>query len=219
MKYWTSGDIVTANDLNLLLVSEEYANHLGSTDNFIQIGISGNGAVSSNTTTHEMFLFTGIANNGHAAFYTKNGYPLTANPIVINVIYKSWQAGNSGVDRYGVKIGLYDHFTSEEFAYDSQGAYFEFQGIGAFANWDTITTPAAGQRMNSIDDLIAGDLLTIIATSSKVQFYKNGILLTTHTDYLPITSSMNIGVIVQTDGAGDIGQSMNTGVDFIGLKR
>lgn len=155
------------NNINIYLFEESHKNHLGSTDNFIQTQINGNGAVSSNTTTHEMNLSTGITNSGYAIYETKtNIIPISSKIICASFIINNIVNGNN-VTRETF-IGF-----SSDFSTNSIGAYYYQDTYG---NWKIRTKVENFSISESILPINNNDKLSIIISHNEfISFYVNSI--------------------------------------------
>lgn len=198
-------------DANILLspaqmypIVEEYSNHLGATDNFTQTGVSGNGTATSDATNHEMDLSAGVT--GIAYFDSKKSWTPSTKPIVVNIIPTSISVGTGGSSDLARRIllGLSSDFPSGAMT-NKHLAIFIYLG-GEFTENGWIARTQSGGAAYTETGLGAagyisnGNLLTIVATSSKVMFYVNGGLVATHNTNLP-SSSMNTGACVYSNVA------------------
>ena len=187
---------------------EEYSNHLGATDNFTSTGTTGNGAATSDAANHKMVLSTGITVVGKSWFEAKPTYTLGSKPIIANYIVQSLVDGVAGERRSS--IGFHDNF----------GAVLETDGILFFQdssnNWVVRTTKTGSSTSQAIADPVNGDLLTIVATSSKVTFYINGTLLFTSTTNIP-TAAMQLGAGTLTTVVAAT-TARTIGIDMMSIK-
>lgn len=187
---------------------EEYSNHLGATDNFTSTGTTGNGTATSDATNHKMVLSTGITVVGKSWFEAKPTYTLGSKPTILNYIVQSLVDGVGGVRRSS--IGFHDNF----------GAVLETDGLLFFHddsnNWYVRTTKSGSSTSQAIADPVNGDLLTIVATSSKVAFYKNGTLLFTSTTNIP-TAAMQFGAGTLTTVVA-ASTARTIGIDMMSVK-
>lgn len=147
-------------------IAERYSNHLGAVDNFTEVVTNGNGATAEDATNHEVDLEGGITVVGYGLFQTKKTWTLSAKPIVVNFIVNNLVEGTGSNKSYA---GLRANFTDSSnvvagcgFLIDTNGDHFSYCASGTTWNYNSIT-------------VANGDLLTLVATSSSVRFYKNGV--------------------------------------------
>jgi hypothetical protein len=203
-------------DANTLLSSallppcmEEYSNHLGAVDNFTQIGTTGNGEASTDAVNHKMDLSCGLTVVGHGRFESKELWTLGLKPIVANFIIGAVVDGVAGSrrSRFGLKADFSDYsdVNAVEFYHNNSD------------NWVARTFGTSFGNSQSISDIVAGDLCTIVATSSSCEFFVNGVLVHTSTTYIP-TSALHVGgqAISSTTAATT---ARELGIDMMSLKR
>lgn len=191
---------------NINVGLEEYSNHLGATDNFTQTVTDGNGTATADTTNHEMDLSTGITVAGYAIFESKKSWTLGTKPLIINMIMDNF-VGGAGGDRLAL-IGLKNDFTG--------GSTYQFAGFySAGITWIAATRADGSQSVNGVS-ISNGDILTIVATSSAVEFYINGSLVAKNTTNIP-DDPLKIGMVVDADGAG-VTTAMSLSYDMMGIK-
>lgn len=164
-----------------------YSNHLGAVDNFTETIVSGTGSATTDATNHMMGLNSGTGAGSHYAIWqTKRAYTLGTNPIVANFIVQSLTYGDMVPSQH---IGFDQSFSGNndkaEFLYDFELGWTVVTGnLGTDYEYNNISSPSNG------------DLLTIILTSTKALYFKNGTLLATHTDYIP-ASPIHVGAYVR----------------------
>ena len=188
---------------------EEYSNHLGATDNFTQTHTTGNGTATADTTNHEMDLSCGLTVVGMAAFETKKQWTISAKPLVCNFLVQNINVGAGGTER-GIAIGLKDDFTH---AVGSPYAVFEYDEDDDI--WET-RSYNSGLEENTISDIVNGDFLTIVATSSNIKFYVNGALVSTHISQIP-SSGTNAGAKVSCISVA-VTTAVQISIDMMGIK-
>lgn len=188
---------------------EEYSNHLGATDNFTETVVTGVGTATSDAANHEMDLTSSSGNPGSAVYKSKKGWTLGPDPLVFNAIIDNINYGAAGARI--MKIGFANLWTSLDQDGDITISYHS--AVGSEAR----TCNGVSCSRTEISNLVSGDLVTIVATNAKVVFFLNGVVLATHTNYIP-TVAMEIGAYV-----GGIGVDVTTGisisVDVMGVKR
>jgi hypothetical protein len=152
--------------LNHYPMAERYSNHLGAVDNFTEVATNGNGTATEDAANHEIDLEGGITVQGYGLFQTKKTWTLSAKPIIVNFIVNNIVAGVGSNKSYA---GLRSNFTNSSnvvagcgFMVDTDGDVFFYCASGSVWNNNSIT-------VNN------GDLLTLVATSSSIRFYKNGV--------------------------------------------
>jgi len=214
MKNVASG--IAGLDANILLEPfvhrgglEEYSNHLGAVDNFTEVQVAGNGVATPDVANHEMDLSTGVGAVGYAAFNSKKLWTFGVVPIVSSFLIQNLVSG-AGPSRAS-KVGFDADFTDMAL---QDGAHFRQANSGA---WNVETHLAGAQTTTGIDPLANGDLVSIVATSSAVMFYKNRVLLVTHDTNIPTVPVM-IGAAV-ADTFGGVNPARTLSVDMMSIIR
>jgi hypothetical protein len=187
---------------------EDYSNHLGATDNFTSTGTAGNGTATPDAANHKMVLSTGVTVTGSAWFEVAPTYTLGSKPIVANYIVQSLVNGAAGERRSS--IGFHDNFGAP---LETDGLLF-YQDTGN--NWVVRTTDSGSSTSQAITALANGDHLTIVATSSDVRFYVNGVLLFTSTTNIP-TAALQFGAGTLTTVAAAT-TARTIGIDLMSIK-
>ena len=186
---------------------EEYSNHLGATDNFTETNTSGNGAASADTTNHEMDLSSGITIVGHGDFITKKTFTIGSKPLVFNAIIQNYVAGAAGHRR--IRLGfsaVFDVTTPSNVA-----MFYHYDGT-----WYAATASSDSWTNTVISALAGDDIVTIVATSSIVVFYVNGVVVATHTTNIPSAVLYSgAGAIVDAAGATT---ATSISIDMMGIK-
>jgi len=194
---------------NMYPCYEEYSNHNGNVDNYMEVGTSGNATATENAADHSMDLVTGLVLVGTARFNSKLAVALSAKPWIVNGKITNMVSGAGGTrDSY---IGLSDDWTD---TVQENSSTFR-QNLDN--NWTCVTSKAASYTNSAIAAVTAGDIMTIVATSSKVRFFVNGTLVATHTTDIPI-ATLKLGANVLTRGAAAT-VSREMGVDLIAQRR
>jgi len=188
---------------------EEYSNHFGNTDNFMETNVSGTGATATeDATNHEMDLVSGTGSGGYANYISKDSWILGTKPIVVNMMFDNLVPGASSSD---LLMGLKNIFSSPStnkscvFCYDAGTAV-----------WKAVTGHASNIESTTITSPSPGDVLTIVATSSKVLYFVNGVVVATHTLYIPVTTQYFGAVVVNAIGSPS---SLSVSIDYINFKR
>ena len=187
---------------------EEYSNHLGATDNFTQTGTSGNGTATSDATNHEMDLATGITSVGHGRFHSKRQYTPSSKLIVVNFLIQNVTVGAGGVRRSFV--GLKADFSAPT---NTNGIIFYCDETDV---WKAYNVSGGTFTSTDITSLANGDVVTIMATSSKIIYMVNGAVVATHTTNIPsvglyLGASVNSTTIAATT-------SRAISIDMMGIK-
>lgn len=198
--------ILTMRDLCV----EEYSNHLGAVDNFIQTETGGNGTANVDAANHEMDLSSGItAADGYARLESKKTFALGTAPLVLNFIINNVQNGVGA----GGDLILVGFISATGFPGESYSVGFYKDSADA---WHCLTNSSGvNSTKTGISAPSNGDLLTIIATSASVKFYENGVLLATHTTNIP-TSNNCIGAAVYGDAQTT---AVLVSLDMMSMKR
>lgn len=202
----TEQRILTMRDLCV----EEYSNHLGAVDNFIQTETGGNGSANADAANHEMDLSSGVtAADGYARLESKSVYALSAVPLVLNFIVNNVQNGvGAGGDM--IIIGF---ISNTGFPTESYSVGFLKDPADA---WHCLTNSSGvNSTKTGISAPANGDLLTIVATSTAVAFYNDGVLLATHTANIPASSNC-IGAEVYGDAQTT---AVQMSLDMMSMKR
>jgi hypothetical protein len=202
----TEQRILTMRDLCV----EEYSNHLGAVDNFIQTETGGNGTANVDAANHEMDLSSGITvADGYARLESKKTFALGTAPLVLNFIINNVQNGVGA----GGDLILVGFISATGFPGESYSVGFYKDSADA---WHCLTNSSGvNSTKTGISAPSNGDLLTIIATSASVKFYENGVLLATHTTNIP-TSNNCIGAAVYGDAQTT---AVLVSLDMMSMKR
>ncbi len=183
----------------------EYKNHAGIVDAYTQTGVSGNGSATPNIPNHRMDLAsTGF--NGKAKFETIASWAPGSNQIVCNFIIQNWSKGVGGVPT--AVVGMKQDFLSDTFA-NTIGFFYSASGV-----WNTRTSNSVAATTNSIPNLVSGDELTIIITSSEVKFRVNNVNVSTHTTNIP-TTPIYLGAFVVSTSSTSV--PITIGIDYLAI--
>ena len=152
-----------------------------------------------------MDLTSGITVIGYGIFRTKKSWTLGTEPIVVNMIMQNF-TDSGGVASTSGYLGLKNDLTS---ATANRVAAFYRSNTGA---WSVRTKTLAGAGEADLVTVANGDLLTIVATSSSVEYYINGVHQVTHTADIPTTAlycggavhSYNVDVVSQISFSVDL---------------
>lgn len=202
----TEQRILTMRDLCV----EEYSNHLGAVDNFTQTITGGNGTANTDAANHEMDLSTGLNIVGYGGFQTKSTYALATMPLVSNFVVQNLQASVGG--NYRTMWGLKSDFTLSTIA---NCAVFDSPATGAS---DYVKSQNGGAiESTAITPVANGDLLTIVATTTSIMFFVNGVLVGTHTAEIP-AANLRVGAVIHATSGG-ISTAGLASVDMMSMKR
>ena len=184
---------------------ESYDNHLGAVDNFTATATS-TGTATADATNHLMALDSANGAGSYASFASKKAFTPGTKPIIANFIIQGLANGTGG-NKLSY-CGLVDGPTSI-----SNMAAFHQKSDNA---WVTRTMQAGTPTDNAIAALANGDQLTIVITSAKADFYKNGTLLFSHTTNLPL-----VGCYLETDAlcTSAAGTSRTISIDYMSIKK
>ena len=186
---------------------EEYSNHLGATDNFTETNTSGNGTASADTTNHEMDLSSGITIVGHGDFITKKTFTIGSKPLVFNAIIQNYVAGAAGHRR--IRLGFSTVFGVA--TPSNVAMFYHYDGT-----WYAATASSDSWTNTVISALAGGDIVTIVATSSIVVFYVNGVVVATHTTNIP-SAALYAGATALADASG-VTTATSISIDMMGVK-
>ena len=186
---------------------EEYVNHLGAVDNFTETAVTGNGTVNEDAANHGMELNAGITIVGSALFRSKQTWTLGTRPIVASFIYRGFAAGVGTTRAW--RLGLRADLVATG---ASNGAFFRYNGT----DWVSQTTLGANSNADT-QTISEGDLLTIIATSARVIFLINGVVVADYSTYIP-TGALRWGAGVVT-GPVPASAAPEFEIDFMSFKR
>lgn len=190
---------------------EEYSNHNGDVDNFMETTTTGNATATEDTTNHEMDLSSGITVNGYAAYTSKDSWAPSSKIMVFNGIIQNITLGAGGQRRF--KIGFDTPGNWSPSSLYEQAVFFYDSTDG----WKTSTILSSATK-NTISALSNGDLVTIILTTSYAIFMVNGTVVQTHTTNLP-TSALEIGISCGTFLGAAATTSMAVSADYLSIKR
>lgn len=186
-----------------------YSNHLGAVDNYTEIDTYGNGSANTDAPNHEMDLSTGVTVISGACFNEKTGAAFTSAPHVFTALIQNIVNGAAGVPY--TFLGFADIYPTVDF-----GEYAVFYCIPA-GTWRCGTYDGATPENTDISPLVNGDLVTIIATSSYVEFYVNDVLVATHTT--GISSNVMEIVTAVKDATGGLTSARSISIDLMSVKR
>jgi hypothetical protein len=175
---------------------EEYQNHLGTTDNFMQTAVSANGTAVTDATNHEMDLSTGITNPSTSRYISKDTFDASANSLISTLKVDNIVSGLPNTKFNEMHIGFMADFAVDD---SDNTAEFVQKKDGT---WVTRTTNNSGSTTDqSISAIGNGDVLGILVTSNAVLFFKNGSFLNYSITTLP-TVNMYAGVGIFATEAG-----------------
>ena len=187
---------------------EEYSNHLGAVDNFTQTAVGGAGTATPDAANHEMDLVGPSGNVGSAIMRTKSQYTLGSAPLVGSFLVQN--IGVSDGAGRNIEIGFSNGFATGGAA---QMALVYYDGT----SWYRQNANGLPGEAYVIPDISSGDIITIVATSSILQFFVNGVSVGTTSSNIP-TGAMNCGVAVDRRvGAG--ATNLTASVDMMSLRR
>lgn len=169
---------------------ELYSNHLGVIDDFLESSVVGNGAISEIAATHRIDLTTGEDINSYSILKTKSTWAISSKKILLNYVVQNIVAGS---DYVTTQIGL-NGFNPAWGQWQPTNAIMFHHSLGA---WGVHSSKAAIRKNIVISDVVAGDLLTILADEYEITFYVNGSLVGTinESKYIP-TIAMSFGAMV-----------------------
>lgn len=154
-----------------------------------------------------MDIEAGSGGYGYAYYTTKKTWTASTSVLVCNLLVQNLVDNTSG-DAY-TYLGFKNSFS----AYDTgSSAMFFMDDLG---DWYTYSDNLGDAESNLISNIVAGDLLTIVLTSSEIKFNKNGTLLHTHTIRIP-TSSLYVGAGIRANTTAS--PVRETSIDFIGFE-
>ncbi len=187
---------------------EEYINHLGAVDNFTETAVGGAGTATPDAANHEMDLVGPSGNVGSAIMRTKSQYTFGSQILVGSFLVQN--IGVSDGAGRNFEIGFSDGFATGGAA---QTALVYYDGT----NWYRKNANGLPGENAIISDISSGDTITIVATSSILRFFVNGISVATTATNIP-TGAMNCGVAVDRRvGAG--ATNLTASVDMMSLRR
>jgi len=188
---------------------ESYLNSLGNTDNFMT-KVEAGGTATETVATHEMLLEITEPATGYAAYLTKDTYTLSARPIAISFKLSTVSLELGSQNYRTAYIGFKTDFSTRQSA--EEAAFYFYAG----SEYRTCTTK--GSRTDTtISKWNAGDVFTIIATSSVIIFYVNGVKVAEHSTNVP-SGALYIGASVRLEVASGDKKSM-IGISMIGIRR
>lgn len=188
---------------------EEYTNHEGTNDFFTELPVGGNGTAVHNAADHGMDLSGGATVQGHGGYMSKKTFTMGARPAVCSFVIQDIVDGTAS--KFESFYGLKTDFTSD--LYLNQAAFVH----NYLGQWRAISADGANDEETSISPVSAGDVLTVVATSSSVRYYVNGALVATHGTYIP-AAAMHLGGSIVAYAAG-AGVARTTMVDFMSIKQ
>lgn len=168
---------------------EEYSNHLGATDNFTTTGTAGNGVAATDAANHKMDLSSGITIIGDAHFETKKALPMSSKPIIANFVVQNIVIGAGGGRVSYVGLG-------ENWAALSTNHYAVFKS-DSVGDWFASSYDGFGYEGGAVSTVVNGDVLTIVTSSAKTEFYINGTLEITHIVRIP-SNAVKVGAIAES---------------------
>lgn len=187
---------------------EEYINHLGAVDNFTETAVGGAGTATPDAANHEMDLVGPSGNVGSAIMRTKSQYTFGSQILVGSFLIQN--IGVSDGAGRNFEIGFSNGFATGGAA---QAALVYYDGT----NWYRKNANGLPGENAIISDISSGDTITIVATSSILRFFVNGVSIATTATNIP-TGAMNCGVAVDRRvGAG--ATNLTASVDMMSLRR
>lgn len=192
-----------------LCMLEAYENHMGAVDNFTETVTDGNGTATEDAANHEMDLSSGITVTGAAIFRMKKDWVFATKPTVCNFILQNFVPGTSG--KFEAFAGFKQNFATDLY---EEHAVFHWDYTGIFR---ASTADGVSEQTTGIGVVSAGDVLSIIATSAKVMYFVNAVLVATHTTYVP-TSTQKVGGSIVAYAAG-AGAARLASIDYMSVKR
>jgi len=188
---------------------EDYSNHLGAADNFIEIVTTGAGSVTPDATNHEFDIDSTTSAVSTAVVQSKKLWTLGAKPIVANFIVANHVTGSGG-NKFSY-FGFRNDFTAADI---EKFAGFQVTGIGQL--WG-FTKETGDYQYSNCGSITGVELLTVIATSSKVYLFADGVLKATHTTHIP-TSALHVGAAARAD-SNTITVARSFSLCMIGMRR
>jgi hypothetical protein len=188
---------------------EAYENHLGAVDNFTQVVTDGNGTATPDAANHEMDLSSGAAVTGAAIFRAKPSWTLGTKPMTANFIIQNIVAGSSS--KYESFFGYKNNHASDTYR-NHAVFHHDYTGI-----WRVSTADAGAEQTTGIGAVSNGDVLSIIATSSKVLYFVNGVLVGEHTANIP-TATLKFGACIVAYAAG-AAVARTVSIDYMSMKK
>jgi hypothetical protein len=187
-------------------IYEGYTNHMDRQDNFFTNSTTALGSDTYDLTTPKWTISSG-AGAGDARLSTKKTYTLSNKPIIVNIIIQDITTG-TGSQRE-THLGLNADFT----IFSANKAAFCQMNDNS---WHARTMNGTTATDTALTSPVAGDLLTIVATSSQVDYYVNGVWLVSHTTNIPETAMyVGAGVI---GSAGTVTVARSIALNYLDLK-
>lgn len=207
-------------DANILLsaaqlppATEQHHNHYGFAGSAFETNsTAGNGTLADDSPNHEIDITTGITVVGRAVRYMKPSYTLSAKPLVFSAILRNVVVGVPGTHQKFTIVGLKNNIISSVL---DDAIVFKQMDEG---DWYVQTFNGGVGALDIISGGIAdGSRLTIVATTSRVIYLVNGVVVASHTTGIP-DAAMNPICGVYADQAG-LTTARSCSIDYIGLTR
>lgn len=189
---------IKLNPLHIPFIESEYHNDFGYIDNFLSKVEVGAATITGDTANNEFdFNSPNLGDSGY--LQTLNKHTLDGSPMVL--IFNLKTVDNHGTARF--YIGVHD---SVNHAAPVHGYGWRIQLTTFQQRINPFTVNGGGVNVGTTIDGIDGYLM-IIATSSQILFYRNGVLVDTLTGSIP-PGALNIRVSMGYSGGacdGSIG--------------
>jgi len=184
---------------------EEYINHNGVVDNFMETVVVGSGTATTNATTHTMELAGNGTGGNYAIYKTKKSWALSEYPLVISFLV-------NGISANPVfYFGMSDNWASPTGLTSNTIMVY---ALADGTNVLHVNKSGEGHTASFFFPLVAsGDIVTFILTSNRCMLYVN-IILVAETD--PANSN-HIPTAEMTVGAEGWG-SHTIGIDMVNIK-
>lgn len=190
---------------------EEYQNHLGNVDNYIETTVTGSGTATEAAATHKMILSAGIA-VGSTLYQTKDTFIPSSDRQLLQIKIRDII---ETIDGTGYRwIGFREDFTSNSGAVHFVGFY---QAINVGSQCYAAAFGTGGSSITPVT-LSDKDVLGVAMTSSLIEFYQNGALIKTINTKIPTKAMHAGGSIVVTSGI-TLPPVSSFSIDYIMIRR
>lgn len=187
-------------------VVEDYINHNGNTDNFMETNTGGTGTAVENSALHRMDLSTGLDDESFANYITKKTYIPSLKSLIFVATIQNYNPGNGGIRR--VRLG----FSTEPESFSPEEAVM-------FVSTNNMWSVGAGSESSqTIDPLQNGDNIVIVVNGSKAIFYVNGLAVAKVTEGLP-TLPLYAGCMIWITSTYPGDDPVDISIDYISIKQ
>lgn len=170
---------------------EQYLNHNGDVENFLQTVVVDGGIAETIPAEHYMNLTAGFG--GSAGYGSKKQWTPSSKIVSLSFLIRTPTNGVGGTN-HRTQMGFISSYTD----FFCQCVSFR---EGSDNQWKCLTWNGVGLIYTDIDPLQSYDFVRIELQNNRAAFFRNGVLLAIHTTYIPAVPLYG-GVFVTHDPPG-----------------